>query len=178
MPFLLARVVGEYGVVWGGEEKLQVVPQARVHVCGHARLVKYPAWACSAGPLCGLEGYPAPAGYETAAVRMEVCAPRGYTAPAGYDKPPCRWTSARPVATPRTRKTAHQERAPVNGRQVAIEHRTCNTTHRAGTPLNRSQVAQDTAQTTRRTERAHPLNRSQVAQPTAQVTQRIERTHR
>ena len=54
-PFLQARVVGEYGVVWGWEEKLQVVPQARVHVGGHARLVEYPAWACVAGPLCGLE---------------------------------------------------------------------------------------------------------------------------
>ena len=32
-----------------------VVPQARVHVGGHARLVEYPAWACVAGPLCGLE---------------------------------------------------------------------------------------------------------------------------
>ena len=49
-PFLLARVVGEYGVVWGWEEKLQVVPQARVHVGGHARLVEYPARACVAGP--------------------------------------------------------------------------------------------------------------------------------
>ena len=54
-PFLWARVVGEYGVVWGWEEKLQVVPQARVHVGGHARLVEYPARACVAGPLCGLE---------------------------------------------------------------------------------------------------------------------------
>ena len=54
-PFLRARVVGEYGVVWGWEEKLQVVPQARVHGGGHARLVEYPAWACVAGPLCGLE---------------------------------------------------------------------------------------------------------------------------
>ena len=54
-PFLRARVVGEYGVVWGSEEKLQVVPQARVHGGGHARLVEYPAWACVAGPLCGLE---------------------------------------------------------------------------------------------------------------------------
>ena len=52
---LRARVVGEYGVVRGREEKLQVVPQARVHVGGHARLVEYPAWACIAGPLCGLE---------------------------------------------------------------------------------------------------------------------------
>ena len=54
-PFLPARLVGEYGLVWGREEKLQVVPQARVHVAGHARLVEYPAWACVAGPLCGLE---------------------------------------------------------------------------------------------------------------------------
>ena len=54
-PFLRARVVGEYGVVWGWEEKLQVVPQARVHGGGHAGLVEYPAWACVAGPLCGLE---------------------------------------------------------------------------------------------------------------------------
>ena len=54
-PFLWARVVGEYGVVWGSEEKLQVVPQARVHVGGHARPVEYPARACVAGPLCGLE---------------------------------------------------------------------------------------------------------------------------
>ena len=30
-------------------------PQARVHGGGHARLVEYPAWACVAGPLCGLE---------------------------------------------------------------------------------------------------------------------------
>ena len=37
--------------VWGWEEKLQVVP----HVCGHARMVECPAWACVAGPLCGLE---------------------------------------------------------------------------------------------------------------------------
>ena len=42
-------------MVWGWEEKLQVVPQARVHVGGHARLVEYPARACVAGPLCGLE---------------------------------------------------------------------------------------------------------------------------
>ena len=48
-------MVGEYGVVRGWEEKLQVVPQARVHVGGHARLVEYPARACVAGPLCGLE---------------------------------------------------------------------------------------------------------------------------
>ena len=54
-PFLRARVVGEYGAVWGGEEKLQVVPQARVHVGGHARLVEYPVLAYVAGPLCGLE---------------------------------------------------------------------------------------------------------------------------
>ena len=54
-PFLWACVVGEYGVVWGWEEKLQVVPQARVHVGGHARLVEHPARACVAGPLCGLE---------------------------------------------------------------------------------------------------------------------------
>ena len=53
--FLQACVVGEYGVVQGREEKLQVVPQARVHVAGHARLVEYPAWACITGPLCGLE---------------------------------------------------------------------------------------------------------------------------
>ena len=53
--FLRACVVGEYGVVRGREEKLQVVPQARVHVGGHARLVNYPAWACVAGPLCGLQ---------------------------------------------------------------------------------------------------------------------------
>ena len=54
-PFLWARVVGEYGVVRGWEENLHVVAQARVHVGGHARLVEYPAWACVAGPLCGLE---------------------------------------------------------------------------------------------------------------------------
>ena len=54
-PFSGARVVGEYGVVWGWEQKLQVVPQAGVHVGGHARLVEYPARACVAGPLCGLE---------------------------------------------------------------------------------------------------------------------------
>ena len=53
--FLRAHVVGEYGVVRGREEKLQVVPQARVHVGGHALLVEYPVWACVAGPLCGLE---------------------------------------------------------------------------------------------------------------------------
>ena len=53
--FLRACVVGEYGVVRGREEKLQVVPQACVHVGGHVRLVEHPAWACVAGPLCGLE---------------------------------------------------------------------------------------------------------------------------
>ena len=53
--FLRACVVSEYGVVRGRERKLQVVPRARVHVGGHARLVEYPAWACVAGPLCGLE---------------------------------------------------------------------------------------------------------------------------
>ena len=42
-------------MVWGWEQKLQVVPQAGVHVGGHARLVEYPARACVAGPLCGLE---------------------------------------------------------------------------------------------------------------------------
>ena len=42
-------------MVWGWEEKLQVVPQAHVHVGGHARLVEYPARVCVAGPLCGLE---------------------------------------------------------------------------------------------------------------------------
>ena len=52
--FLRARVVDEYGVVQGREEKLQVVLQARVHVGEHARLVEYPAGACVAGPLCGL----------------------------------------------------------------------------------------------------------------------------
>ena len=54
-PFLRARVFGEYGVVSGREKKLQLVTQARVHVGGHARLVEYPAWACVASPLCGLE---------------------------------------------------------------------------------------------------------------------------
>ena len=54
-PFFRARVFGEYGVMWGREEELQVVPRARVHVGGHARLLEYPAWACVAGPLCGLE---------------------------------------------------------------------------------------------------------------------------
>ena len=54
-PFLRAPVVAEYGEVWGREEKLQVVLQARVHVGGHAHLVKYPARARVAGPLCGLE---------------------------------------------------------------------------------------------------------------------------
>ena len=48
-------MVGEYGVVWGWEKKLQVVPQARLHVGGHARLVDYQARACVGGPLCGLE---------------------------------------------------------------------------------------------------------------------------
>ena len=38
MPFLRARVVGEYGVVWGREEKLQVVLQALVHVGGSLEL--------------------------------------------------------------------------------------------------------------------------------------------
>ena len=42
--FLLACVVGEYGVVRGREEKLQVVPHACVDVGGHACLVEYPAW--------------------------------------------------------------------------------------------------------------------------------------
>ena len=32
-----------------------MVPQARVHVGRHARLVEYPARSCVAGPLCGLE---------------------------------------------------------------------------------------------------------------------------
>ena len=54
-PFLWARVVGEYSVVWRWEGKLQVVPQGRVHVGGQAALVEYLSWACVAGPLCGLE---------------------------------------------------------------------------------------------------------------------------
>ena len=54
-PFVQARVVGEYGVVQRREEELQVVPQARVHVGWHARLLEYPVWACVAGVLCGLE---------------------------------------------------------------------------------------------------------------------------
>ena len=53
--FLQAFVVSEYGVVRGTEEKLEVVPQAHVHVGGHAHLVEYPVQACVAGPLCGLE---------------------------------------------------------------------------------------------------------------------------
>ena len=53
--FLRACVVDEYCVVRGREEKLQVVPQARVYVRWHACLVEYPVWACVAGPLCGLE---------------------------------------------------------------------------------------------------------------------------
>ena len=53
--FLRACVVGEYGVVRRREGKLQVLRQARVHVGWHARLVEYPACACVAGPLCGLE---------------------------------------------------------------------------------------------------------------------------
>ena len=53
--FLRTCVVIESGVVQRTEEELQVVPQVRVHVGGHARLVEYPAWACVAGPLCGLE---------------------------------------------------------------------------------------------------------------------------
>ena len=54
-PFLRVRVVGEYGLVWGWEKELQVVPQAHVHGGGHACVVEYPAWACVAGPLCGYE---------------------------------------------------------------------------------------------------------------------------
>ena len=54
-PLLRVRVVDKYGVVWGREEKLQVVPQARVHVHGHVCLVEYLAWACVAGPLCDFE---------------------------------------------------------------------------------------------------------------------------
>ena len=54
-PFLRARVVGEHAVVPELEEKLKVVPQARDNTGGHARLVEYLAWACVAGPLCGLQ---------------------------------------------------------------------------------------------------------------------------
>ena len=53
--FLRACVVGEYGVVRGRGEKLQVVRQVCVDSGWHARLVEYPAWACVAGPLCGSE---------------------------------------------------------------------------------------------------------------------------
>ena len=89
---------------------------------------------------CAPGGYPAPAGYETAAVRMDECAPGGDPAPAGYKQPPSEWTSERPAATPRTRNTAHA---------------THSTAQRASTPVNRSQVAQDTAHPTQHTERAH-----------------------
>ena len=40
--------------------------------------------------------YPAPAGYKTAAVLMDVCAPGGYPAPASYETRPSGCTSARP----------------------------------------------------------------------------------
>ena len=84
--------------------------------------------------------YPAPAGYETAAVQMDVCGPAGYSAPAGYRKPPLRWTSARPTAKPGRRKTTHT---------------THSTTHRASTPEDRSQEDEDTAHATQHIERAH-----------------------
>ena len=45
--FFRACVVGEYGVVRGRGEKLQVVPQALVHVGGHARLVDYLSYSCA-----------------------------------------------------------------------------------------------------------------------------------
>ena len=53
--FLRACVVGEYGVVRRRKWRLQVFPQAGVDAGGHTRMVEYPAWACAAGPLCGLE---------------------------------------------------------------------------------------------------------------------------
>ena len=62
---------------------------------------------------CAPGGYSAPAGNETAAVRMDECAPGGYLAPAGYEQPQSGWTSVRPAAPPpHTQPTAqHTERA-------------------------------------------------------------------
>ena len=97
---------------------------------------------------------PAPAGYGTAAVRMDVCAPGGYPAPAGYEQPPSGRTSARPEGTqPPPATNSHRPDGQVSTPQRRPAHATNSTTHRARTPVNRSQVAQDIAQHTGRAHR-------------------------
>ena len=92
---------------------------------------------------------PAPAGYGTAAVRMDACVPRGYPTPAGYKQPPSRWTSARPEGTqPLPATKSHRPDGLVSTPQRRSADATHSTTHRASTPVNRGQVAQDTAQHT------------------------------
>ena len=93
----------------------------------------------------------APAGYGTAAVRMDACAPGGYPAPAGYEQPPSGWTSVRPEGTQPLRATnSSRPDGRVSAPQRGPAHATHSATHRAGAPVNRSQVPQYTAQHTGR----------------------------
>ena len=120
--------------------------------------------------------YPAPAGYKTAAVRMDECAPGGYPAPAGYERSPSGLTSARPEGTqplPATNRRCPDGlsvRPAATPRIRNTAHTTHSTTHRAGTPVNRNQVAQDTAHTQQLT--------GKVAQDTAQATRHTKLAHR
>ena len=93
-------------------------------------------WTC-AHPAAN----PAPAGYETAAVRMDMCTP-------GSVPSPCRLrTSRRQDGRVRARRVP----SPCRLRIAAIRMGEC--AHRSNAP--HSQVAQDTAHVTQHTERAH-----------------------
>ena len=97
---------------------------------------------------------PAPAGHETAAVRVDACAPEGHPVPAGYERPPSRRTSARPEGTqPLPATNSHRPDGRVSAPQRRPAHATHSTTQRASTPVNRSEVAEDTAQHTGRAHR-------------------------
>ena len=102
--------------------------------------------------------YPAPTGYETAAVRMHMCAPRSDTPHTQHSTPSAHSGKQEPSG-PRIRKhkTQHNTQSEHTGEQEPSGrgHRARNTPCRAYTLVNRTQVAQDTAHTTQHAERTH-----------------------
>ena len=151
-------------------------------------------WTCARAAAS-----PAPAGYETAAIRMDECAPGGYPAPAGYETATVRMDECAPCSDAphtqhHTRNLRHNTPSEHTGEQEPSGpgHRTPNTAHRASTPVNKSQGARTpyaqhntasghtgeqepsgpghrTPNTAHRA--ATPVNSSQVAQDTAHPTQ-------
>ena len=106
-------------------------------------------WTC-ARPAAN----PPPAGYRTAAVRMDECAPGSVPGPCWLRTASVRGTSVRPEGTqplPDTNSLC------LEGRVCALQGcpATHSTTHRASTPVNRSQVAHNTAHPTQHAGQAH-----------------------